>query len=107
MKKGHLLKAIPGFPSVIAAKLATYSITTAQEFLAHVELGEPELRSALGADAGAFERAISVARETVGSEYDESLRQIRDAPNYPLGALSPTTDEFNEFLREQEAGEDL
>lgn len=106
MKKGYRLIALPDFPRDVAAELAKYSITTAEEFLAQVEVGERELRSALPVGAGEFEQAVSVARHTTGPEYNDALRQIRDAPDYGLGARAPTSGEFHEVLRQREAGGD-
>jgi len=105
MKKGHRLSTIPEIPGDVASELAKYSIARAEEFLAQVETGEPELRSALNVAPGDFDDAVSVAQQSAGPEYDAALKQIREAPDYSLGALSPTSDEFNGFLRGQETGE--
>lgn len=45
-----------------------------------------------------------MARHTTGLEYNEALRQVQNAPDYGLGALAPTSCEFDEFLRKRKAG---
>lgn len=107
MKGGHRLKAIPDFPTDVAAALAKYSIATAEEFLAEVATEGAELRNALTPDVSPleFDKALSVARDSAGPEYYEVLGDISAGRDFPLGALRPTSDEFNEFLRKPETGE--
>lgn len=104
MKKGHRLDSIPGFPRDLAQELAQLSIATAEEFLALLEAGESDLRSALPVDAEALDRGVAVARDWTGPEYEATLAQLRDATadDHGFGAKRPTSEEFDEVMRTQE-----
>src|SRR4051812_38432996 len=101
VKKGHRLAGIPDFPEDVCKGLARYSLATAEEFLAQVEVDEPGIRAAVETSDDDFERAKSLAREAVGPEFAKTIETIRNAPDHALGARPPTSQEFDEVMRQQ------
>jgi hypothetical protein len=102
MKRGHRLSTIEDFPSDIAAHLATFSIATAEEFLAQAHTEREALREALDVSSTDFDRAVSIATTAAGEEYVDSLKALDSAPEYGYGALSPTSPEFNQYVQQGE-----
>lgn len=88
VKRGHRLSDVPGFPPVIAERLAALSISTAEEFVSQT-IGDPEgLRTFLGVDDRRFSDVVELAELVVGPEAVEEMRAFRPQER-SYGALNP------------------
>jgi hypothetical protein len=94
LKRGHRLSGVPSFPSVIAGRLASVSISTAEEFVSQT-IGDPEpIRQFLGLDAHRFSDVVELAESVLDPETVEEMHSFRPKER-SYGALNPHGAEYD------------
>ncbi len=104
MKRGHRLTDISGFGTEMAQRLATVSIATAEELLAHVLVEGEDLQRVLEVNSSDFERAVAVAETAVGPEYLRALESSLAEQDHGYGALPPTSEDFAQYAQRPRNG---
>lgn len=98
MKQGHRLSNVPHFPSAIASRLASLSISTAEEFVSQ-SIGDPEpMQRFLGLDDCAFSDVIELAESSLDPQTLEDIRSFRPKRR-SYGAWNPHSAEFDSESR--------